>query len=816
MTHFHMVATTSGSGKTTSAVNVAVEESIKFGFATCICQPTRVLIDATVKELRERHPTFDKIKVFHCDTWRQGTTVAGDVMEFLKTTLPQDGWVLFITQTTLFNLNYWHHRDHWNLVVDEAPDPHHSENFQLGTHRNLLLDKVFVEAVPESVLPPRIKKGKTDESDKWLYLRGNENAREWCDARKNDNMVDRHFQTVGRMLVPGSGWEVFVHNVTWDTFRLGVQPSLQAHARLTPGFFVGFRQVTFMSANFADTMIYKSFVRQGVEFSVNRKIEAGLRYRQHTNGSRLTIKYLTDATWAKAKRKRVVACSRPASSETEAGLPVATMTLIDLYRQAIEREFAGHKYLWLRNLDLSVEALSGKLLPGNPCGLNHYQDYTRCAILCALNATPHQAKWLHEIEGICDVTYRRAKLSQIGYQAMGRGCLRNPDSVEHFTLIVPDAQTAHDIARYYTGCHVAMLLDFDPIPPGKQRGRKPVYKNGAERVAAFRARAKQGQRDINEVCNDLLTKVSPHEGFAMTEFAAVNKPQASAHHHHMSTNQFFLRLAEAAQIKRKSKQDNTVFSPAIFDTDYRRKAHVLGQLGTVLDFDYTQIAPERFPLIFPELEMILYASAGHNDQDTKYRVCIPNSAYTTAENAAIIRAMMLQRIIEATGFADEKQHGLDIRKSRDHAAIFYMPSSHPHSFLSHYHGPHRKAIDPDQWLEQAPLELLEREYTTATPKAPVVAPQAPQEIGCAQRSYYPETAQPNRNDNWVARAIALWRESQLQRGVGNVQFFVLANRLRRAGLDSMEIGQVLSEECMHARSPCERRNEIAGLMRKVG
>ena len=42
---------------------------------------------------------------------------------------------------------------------------------------------------------------------------------------------------------------------------------------------------------------------------------------------------------------------------------------------------------------------------------------------------------------------RRALLSQTAYQSCGRGILRDPDSTGVFLLIVPDRDTAEDIAR---------------------------------------------------------------------------------------------------------------------------------------------------------------------------------------------------------------------------------------------------------------------------------------------------------------------------------------------------------------------------------
>ena len=51
---------------------------------------------------------------------------------------------------------------------------------------------------------------------------------------------------------------------------------------------------------------------------------------------------------------------------------------------------------------------------------------------------------------------RRALVSQTAYQSC-RGILRDPDSTGIFLLIVPDRDTADDIASYYPGCRVEKL-----------------------------------------------------------------------------------------------------------------------------------------------------------------------------------------------------------------------------------------------------------------------------------------------------------------------------------------------------------------------
>ena len=70
---------------------------------------------------------------------------------------------------------------------------------------------------------------------------------------------------------------------------------------------------------------------------------------------------------------------------------------------------------------------------------------------------------------------RRALLSQTAYQSCGRGILRDPDSTGVFLLIVPDRDTAEDIASYYPGCRIEKLVSDIEEP---KIGRPSKYRVG--------------------------------------------------------------------------------------------------------------------------------------------------------------------------------------------------------------------------------------------------------------------------------------------------------------------------------------------------
>ena len=125
------------------------------------------------------------------------------------------------------------------------------------------------------------------------------------------------------------------------------------------------------------------------------------------------------------------------------------MALGDLLIHQIRQKFGDYPYLWIANKDEAEDALEGKKLPNVPHGLDDFQGYHRCAVLSALLPTKAHGRFLARVANIAEREVRKALLSQVAYQALGRGSLRNPGATEQFILIVPDWDTAEDVAALY-------------------------------------------------------------------------------------------------------------------------------------------------------------------------------------------------------------------------------------------------------------------------------------------------------------------------------------------------------------------------------
>ena len=100
---------------------------------------------------------------------------------------------------------------------------------------------------------------------------------------------------------------------------------------------------------------------------------------------------------------------------------------------------------------------------------------------------------MQDLCGMTEREVRRALLSQTAYQSCGRGILRDPDSTGVFLLIVPDRDTAEDIASYYPGCLIEKLVSDIEEP---KIGRPSKYASDVERVAAKREQNRLSQRRV--------------------------------------------------------------------------------------------------------------------------------------------------------------------------------------------------------------------------------------------------------------------------------------------------------------------------------
>ncbi|OSJ16711.1 hypothetical protein BST63_11275 [Bradyrhizobium canariense] len=187
-------------------------------------------------------------------------------------------------------------------------------------------------------------------------------------------------------------------------------------------------------------------------------------------------------------------------------------------------------------------------------------------------------------------------------------------------------------------------------------------------------------------------------------------------------------------------------------------------------------------------------SYGHTTDAPRFRVIILTSAtigptaYEALWDAVAGKLREAGYIKSPKATSRLKKSGLD-RSKRSANSLFYLPAqaaSSSDTFFDFHNGHQCRPLDPEQWLRNVPLEMPSESPADSVAPASAAG---------------------------VAEAIAVWRSSSP--GKGNDAFFTLALSLRTLGLDLKEIEQVLSEQAAFARSPAERRNQIASIMQSL-
>jgi hypothetical protein len=809
VTHFRTNAGPTGSGKTYAATAFSCDRISK-QIKTAIIQPTIRLCKQSVSDARGRFPEL-KPKIT-CIASRPGTNekVAGRINSYLNSRDPS-GELLYITHAGFLRHEYWHRAKDWHLFIDEVIDVTYYRELRLKDHRDLLSGLFRLRPF----------------SEKYSVLEAVDHGRlmQVLDAMADDEIYEHFADLISRLLSPH--WNLYVDTTLFARFEAGDVHRLEVHGLLHPSIFDPFASVTLMAANLTDSIMYKYFAEQGCTFNEHKAISRGLRYFEHTNGKQLVIKYLSDRKWSKTLRDKLVCL--PGDEDAD-GITVGQLYM-DLCQQEAAKHSPDSQPMWICNNDVSDDAFNGVRLPNVPHGMNDLQSHTVCCVMSALNPPERHRVFLQELCGMTEREIRRAILAQTAYQALGRGALRAIDQNGDFLLILPDKDSAEDIAEYYPGCRIEKLLPDLVMPEGKGRPTKydtKEAKHEARRLqkAASMRRSRWKIKNVQfeewTLCAiskaSLSTpRLSDSAGFFNSVWhnrATRPRPtvlweiEADRHLWQQSTpttTEFFAQLRHRFETSvYDDKFDNWLFSPALFDLSRNSgKGHclenVVGVQGVVLDIDHTDMTPDIIADALAPYELVIYSSFNHTPDDPSYRVVIPTTGPMTLDASKAIRMMCVQKFRDL-GFGDKltggPKHGVDTGKLHS-AALFFWPCSRPDGFFQHNRagGP---AIDPQQWLGECPAHIIDKII-------------GPDREGMPKRPTNVVTAE--HTDRSVQAGIEYWRQHGCVRGAGRTQLWFLAKRLAEDGCSDGEMRDILWEQAGYATNPAERRGEIEGLLK---
>ena len=823
--HFLISEAPTGSGKTRTATRLACDR-VPRNVKTAIIQPTIRLCHQSRKNAatyvaQASPPTpTKKIKTIVSQLGRE-EKVAHRITDYLNQR-DETGDLLFLTHAGFLRTDYWHRARDWHLFVDEAPDIGYYRKFRLKDHHHELTS--LFRAIPCGI------------SERYNMLQARDHGQlQLVLDRLCDDEIHEAFADLTSRLV-SANWSLYVEREQFSAFERGERHELEVHGLLHPSIFEQFASVTLMAANLRDTIMYRYYEKLGCTFAEHRVINDGLDYREHQNGWRLVIRYLCERKWSKTLRDLIV--HNPDDEDDD------PTSVGQLYLQLCQDEAAKHSKhppLWIANNDIGDDDFEGVRMTNVPHGMNNLQAHDVCCIMSALNPPQAHRVFLQEMCGLTERDIRRAILSQTAYQACGRGILRNPNSTGTFLLIVPDRDTAEDIARYYPGCQIEGLITDYQMPRG--RGRPDKYDSDAARENARREQNRlHSQRVRNKSLNIELSayagqtpdearasavhilndwaEIAPERNnigaFAYSEWANTQDKHGLGDTTFQPMPDFIDELRRRQAITHRSKNANTLLSPTIFAHDVlpdnmiaagvelnvtaRAKDNAVACRGFVLDMEHGDMTPDDFASLFPKIEFAAYSSWSHAPTAPRYRIAIPSTHYVPAAIHTLI-LQTIRRRIEAAGWGNRHaggpKHGIDTGKLQE-AAMFYWPCHRPHAFLVHQHEG-REPLNPYEWVSLMPDELL----VTASPQARASA---------TSLAYVPS----GDSKCSVAQATDYWREHGCVKGAGRTQLWFLAKRLRQSGCGDSQMRGILWEQARYATNPKERRSEIDGLIADTG
>ena len=168
--------------------------------------------------------------------------------------------------------------------------------------------------------------------------------------------------------------------------------------------------------------------------------------------------------------------------------------------------------------------------------------------------------------------------------------------------------------------------------------------------------------------------------------------------------------ASVMSVRTNSKDENFLFSPAIFDPDRspgtnRGKANIAYLRNIVLDFENGELRPEELPNLFPGLRMVVTNTFSHTSDKPRFRAVFPTSEIMTPEVYGLIQGCLADKLEDAGYVVDRggkgrkgarlsnsRPSGLDWSKSLP-TSLFYLPCQAQKSGDSFF---------PGIWRRQAP------------------------------------------------------------------------------------------------------------------
>jgi hypothetical protein len=702
----------------------------------------------------------------------------------------------------------------WHILVDEALQAVRYQQHRIPQTHNLITDHLDVIQVNAIY-------GRVTVRDIGLHL-----------IAKNADK-DEIFETLAdtSRILANRYWDSFVNLEQYERLKRGEGKVLAFHSILKPEILAGFAEVFMAGANFEDSAIFKLWGEEGVEFEPDPEFAKGLRYSEHPNGDLVTIYYVTEHQWSRKRRE---------APDGDNGAKIQ-----DRMIQAAKKVLPSGRFVWHGNKTLIDDPFGSpaERLPNKPHGLNSFAGFDDIVFLSSLNPPTDHFRFLQS-RGLSGGEVRGFTYFAEAYQAIMRTSLRDPGNRQSKRILVPDRGLAEYLHDVFSGSKVEKL-DIglvEDVP--RKRGRPGKHQSNRERVAQQRQRAREQKLKVfaeqirlnspdtigGEDCEGKggwrlgvenggtsraeISIESSYTIFGTGPLTATvfSSTSSSIPLGYVSgeIETFIGFLRKCHERRTNSKNENYLFSPAIFDPDRsagtnRGKANIAYLRHVVLDFENGELRPEELPNLFPGLRMVVTNSFSHTSDKPRFRAVFPTSEIMTPEVYGLIQGCLAAKLEDAGYTVDRggkgrkgarpsnsRPSGLDWSKSLP-TSLFYLPCKAQEpgdSFFYDYCGDDRQPLQPSIWLQNMTFALV--------PGIEVLS--------------QPEIPRAGVDEVLVQRAKDIWRASKGQPGRGDEMFFNLAMSLRRARMGFCEIENTLRSEAQFGRTPKERLSQIPSIM----
>ena len=485
----------------------------------------------------------------------------------------------------------------------------------------------------------------------------------------SDEIYERFRETAQILINPY--WESFVNSEQFERLKAGVVKQLSIHSILKPSILEGFASVTTASANFRDTLVYRIWSQEGVQFEVDKALSQKLQFQEHQNGHLISLKYLTDRAWSWKLQ------GAPCQLDSK-----ASETVLNVMVHAVRDEFQDHPFLWQANKWISDAGFgsNAQRLPNVPHGLNDYSNYDRIAFLSALNPRSDHFRFL-KTRGVEPDAVRRAIYCSAVYQSVLRTSIRDPQSTAPKTVIVPDISAAEYLEGAFPGAQVEKLkTGLIELEAPIKRGRPRKYSCRSEQLREYRQRKKESalktalrlekfpyvgkksccdekgrsmMRDEKgiEVITNFVTRLPCHGTLYRDKKSKTPLGYLSG-----GNTELFLGLLKHLHTRTvESKEGNLLISPAIFDPNHpeaegsaqRGLKNIVAMRHLWMDFEKGNLRPEEIPELFPHIRLAVFNTYNHTKENPRIRVVIPFDELISPENYIVLYDNVIAKLEDA-------------------------------------------------------------------------------------------------------------------------------------------------------------------------